>query len=56
MRIKELVDLFEHGRRQYLLLGDSSAGVLVGLTLEGRLFGTLHQTEACAQECRRRYI
>ena len=38
MRIEELVDLFNRARRRCLMLGESGAGVLIGLDLEGRIY------------------
>lgn len=41
MKIQELVNLFEKGQRRYLLLGDTRAGALIGLDLEGRIYAVL---------------
>jgi len=42
MTTAELLQLFEQGRRRCHLVGSESAGVVVGLDLEGRLFSALH--------------
>ena len=41
MDCKELVQLFDKGRRRWHLIGAESAGVVAGLDLEGRLFCVL---------------
>ena len=38
MKSKELLSLFEQGKRRFHIVGDETNGVLVGLDLEGRLF------------------
>jgi len=39
---RELIKLFEKGKKRYHLIGSQTAGVLVGLDLEGRLFTILN--------------
>lgn len=41
MTVRELLDLFERGRRRCHLVGTEAAGCVVGLDLEGRLFAVL---------------
>lgn len=38
MNVREAINLFDQSRKRVLLIGDESAGVLVGLDVEGRLW------------------
>ena len=42
MHLDKLMDLFAAGRRRHHLVGSSECGVVIGLDLEGRLFGVLN--------------
>lgn len=41
MKLKDLLDLFERGKRRWRLVGNERSGVVAGLNLEGRLFVVL---------------
>ncbi len=42
MKIKDLIELFEKGKRRFLIVGNEQNGVLAGLDLEGRIFAIMN--------------